>query len=230
MAQQKKNRSRGGTATRAKVPKRTKAAKDEPVILPTIGAEGDVCAECGNPLATDQRYCLSCGQRRGGPRVEFDKHLENPGPDARIANGAVAAHPPPRSADWTPRNAAVSIAALGVMLLVGVLIGRDDEPQQVASQEPIVIEGGTSASGTEATTASESPGKDAGKEARGNEPPPASSAEGAQTIDPASLEGQSSEEYSEQSKNLPDVIALPGEPPPKDNKAPGGGSKGVTID
>ena len=33
------------------------------------------CSGCGHPMATDQRYCLECGTRRGGPRVDFDEYL-----------------------------------------------------------------------------------------------------------------------------------------------------------
>lgn len=43
------------------------------------------------------------------------------------------------------------------------------------------------------------------------------------------LEGASPEEYEEFQKKLPPTIATPGEAPPKDNKAPGGGSQGTTI-
>ena len=41
--------------------------------LATSSAER--CTGCGNPLALDQRYCLNCGKRRGGPRVDYDKYL-----------------------------------------------------------------------------------------------------------------------------------------------------------
>jgi hypothetical protein len=44
-----------------------------------------------------------------------------------------------------------------------------------------------------------------------------------------SLEGSSGEDYVNQSKKLPDDTALPGKPPPKDNKAPGGGTDAIEF-
>ena len=45
------------------------------------------------------------------------------------------------------------------------------------------------------------------------------------------LEEKSGEgNYSEESAKLPDEIATPGAAPPEDNKTPGGGSKGTTIE
>lgn len=43
------------------------------------------------------------------------------------------------------------------------------------------------------------------------------------------LQGGSPEENQKKSSKLPETTILPGEPPPKDNRAPGGGSGGVTI-
>ena len=37
---------------------------------------GVPCAECGAPLAEDQRYCLNCGQRRADARLPFLEVLE----------------------------------------------------------------------------------------------------------------------------------------------------------
>ena len=87
------------------------------------GPSGPSCAVCGAPLAADQRYCLSCGTRRGEPRVS----LEGPPQSATPA----AAPTPSRPADVSPLAAVIGIALLGGMLLIGVLIGRganDDPP------------------------------------------------------------------------------------------------------
>ncbi len=40
----------------------------EEIDTQALGAEGDRCSLCRAPLAIDQRYCLQCGQRRGGKR------------------------------------------------------------------------------------------------------------------------------------------------------------------
>ena len=83
---------------------------------------GPTCAVCGAPLAADQRYCLSCGTRRGEPRVPLD---------APPQSATAAAPTPSRPADVSPLAAVIGIALLGGMLLIGVLIGRganDDPP------------------------------------------------------------------------------------------------------
>jgi len=116
---------------------------------------GDICTSCGAPLATDQRYCLECGQRRGDPRLPFM--------DAVVLMDAVKrprqATPPPakkkRRANISP-NAAL-IAGVGTLLLalgIGVLIGRSghQEVAQTASAVPQVITVG--GGGGEASTAS----------------------------------------------------------------------------
>ena len=42
------------------------------------------CADCGSPLADDQRYCLSCGARAGARSPQLDRLLERvAAPDAR---------------------------------------------------------------------------------------------------------------------------------------------------
>lgn len=73
-------------------------------------------------LATDQRYCLNCGTPRAEPRLDYRRALapSDGGPAAgapRAGDGAV---------QWSPLFVVLAIAALGVMLLLGVLIGKDD--------------------------------------------------------------------------------------------------------
>ncbi len=43
------------------------------------------------------------------------------------------------------------------------------------------------------------------------------------------LDSATGEDYQKKSSKLPDTVALPGKPPPKDDKAPGGGSGAETI-
>jgi len=43
------------------------------------------------------------------------------------------------------------------------------------------------------------------------------------------LDSASGEDYQRKSARLPDTVALPGKPPPADDKAPGGGSGAETI-
>ncbi len=60
----------------------------ETLGLPVVGQEGDTCEQCGSVLATDQRYCLNCGWRRGESRVDYEQRLNG---GTYAANGATAA-------------------------------------------------------------------------------------------------------------------------------------------
>lgn len=72
-------------------------------------------------LAIDQRYCLNCGTPRSEPRLDYERAL---GSNERA--GAAAGRPASGGVGWSPLLAVLAIAALGVMLLLGVLIGKDD--------------------------------------------------------------------------------------------------------
>lgn len=101
----------------------------ETTELPRLDQDGEACDGCGAPLAFDQRYCLNCGQSRRVDRVDFDRHVNG-------LNGVVAQPAADASStkDVTPLGAVVGVAILGVMLLVGVLIGRGDGGDQRAPQ------------------------------------------------------------------------------------------------
>lgn len=95
-----------------------------------LGQQGEPCGDCGSPLAADQRYCLSCGARRGGPRVPFEATASPtaPPPEDRGPVG------PGR--EWTPLTAIGLVAVIALILVSGVLIGRgggDSGKPQVVS-------------------------------------------------------------------------------------------------
>lgn len=217
-------------------------------------ASAQPCRECGAQMAADQRYCLNCGRRRGEPRLEdFRRHL----PDAAVAatNGhsAQPAAPAPGGTppaeqkpqrDFTPLAAAGGIAVLGLMLLVGVLIGRGDGEQAAAPSPQVVrVQGGGEEEEGGAAKAdaggaldgavgggkdqAKGGGKGAGASAKAKAPPPEITAADSEL---EALQGQSPQEYSESSAKLPDEIATEGAPPPEDDKKPGGGSAGATIE
>jgi len=88
-----------------------------------VAATGEQCPSCGHPVASDQRYCLNCGQRCGDPRLPFMDAVTFM--DAMKRPTAVSPPPPPKRRRVSP-NAAL-IASVGTLLLamgVGVLIGR----------------------------------------------------------------------------------------------------------
>jgi hypothetical protein len=102
------------------------------LYVPRLARETEPCAHCGALLASDQRYCLSCGERRADTRVPF--------PTAT----APAAPPPPPPArprrdglpDWAMSAlfGLAGAAALALGILAGVLIaGGDDGSAPVAA-------------------------------------------------------------------------------------------------
>jgi hypothetical protein len=126
-------------------------------LTPTTAAER--CPSCGAPLASDQRYCLECGERRapmssvmlGGPPLAA---TAGQGPGAAAGPGAPPPFPPrpPAGPPADPsRGGAVSvIAGVGVLLLamgVGVLIGRSGggSKQGSAPAQVITVAGPSSA-------------------------------------------------------------------------------------
>ena len=68
----------------------------------------DRCRVCGAPLASDQRYCVECGERRGAPRFA----LPTPGPAVDSAATSRRVRRRPR---MTP--SATLIAGVGTLLL-----------------------------------------------------------------------------------------------------------------
>jgi hypothetical protein len=220
-----------------------------------LGKDGEPCAGCGSPLAADQRYCLNCGRRRGGPRVDYrQRMLAAAGAERPAAGSAAPAQQQPEPSepeqpakaerDFAPLAAVGGIAVLGLMLLVGVLIGRGDGDSAPAPA-PVVLpagaataaggdEGGGEATGGDLGSGGDSRGgAKAQKNAKGGGETAAEA--GAVTASKDQLEELQNETGEDAAKNaleLPDKIATPGEPPPIDkSKPPGGGEGGaVTIE
>ena len=97
--------------------------------IPAIPSSREQCAACGAPLAPDQRYCVECGQRRGGARPPF---FEQPRSDGTLARAARPRRP------LMSINATL-IAGVGTLLLamgIGILIGRSG--QSSSSKAPAV--------------------------------------------------------------------------------------------
>ncbi|HEU4600263.1 MAG TPA: hypothetical protein VFS26_10965 [Solirubrobacterales bacterium] len=236
----------------------------ETIQMPALGEAGDPCGECGAPLAADQRYCLNCGRRRTGPRVDYRTYLA-PGAPGQAppptiegpAAGPEAASPEPEPAkqerDFAPLAAVGGIALLGLMLLVGVLIGKGGG--DAASPAPQVIRvggaGETASTAANPTDGGSGAGTSSSK-SRGGKKEKAGSGAGTKAVsggltgdaaretkgtveaskdDLEALENSSGEDYEDTVKKLPDKIATPGAAPPIDkSKAPGGGGGGVTIE
>ncbi len=225
---------------------------DPAATTQVLGKEGDPCRECGAPLAVDQRYCLNCGKRRGEARIDFQSHV----PAVASANGSAPAQEQPAAEakdavpsagqgpqrDYTPLAAVGGIAVLGIMLLIGVLIGKGDSGDTAAAPAPVIVPGGATDSGKTASNEDGGEASAGAKQAKskGGGGKDSGAVKGGSTntgnapvaSDDAlqQLQEGSPEEKAENSANLPDEIATPGAPPPQDSKAPGGGSKGTAIE
>ena len=211
-------------------------------------ARGEPCEQCGAPLTSDQRYCLECGRRRGGPRIDY-RHYMAPGDPAAAEPAAQPAEaeqtpgseePGKRQRDYAPLAAVGGIAVLGLMLLVGVLIGKGNE-SQTTSTPPVITVPATEGAG-ESSESSGSAKKDTGGGAPGGASAKKAkkggsgggggtgNAKTATDSELESLNAESGESYSKKSEELPNEIATPGAPPPIDkSKPPGGGEGGGEV-
>jgi hypothetical protein len=132
----------------------------ETLPQPALGAPGEHCAHCGAALAADQRYCLNCGLRRTGPRVEYRELLLGEGAAAGAAPPpppeppAAASAAPPAADDGSraisPLGAAVAIGLLLLATLLGAVIGRGTGDD--AAQQPVVVGGAPAAAAAGAVT------------------------------------------------------------------------------
>lgn len=204
--------------------------------------EGEPCEHCGAPLATDQRYCLECGQRRGGPRVDYRHYMvaasapegESTAQPVAAEGPATGEDPAKGQRDYTPLAAVGGIAVLGLMLLVGVLIGKGND-SGTSSAPPVIRvpvaessesgEGG----GSQKNTGGEGFGGKSAKKAKNGGGKAGSGTGDAVKASEGDLEelgSTSGEDYVKQSENLPNEIATPGKPPPIDKSEPPGGGEG----
>jgi hypothetical protein len=207
----------------------------------------EACEQCGSPLADDQRYCLECGQRHGGPRVDYRHYMAAAAPrkDEDAAGGAgetqaagAGEEAPRPQRDYAPLAAVGGIAVLGVMLLIGVLIGKGNNDTAAAPAPQIVrVQGGGGGEASEESGGSKKGSAALGGGSGGSKKAKESDGGGgtgkavkASAGDLEALGNTSGEDYVKQSENLPNEIATPGEPPPIDtSKPPGGGEGGAEV-
>jgi hypothetical protein len=203
------------------------------VDLPVLGKEGDTCEQCGSALAVDQRYCLNCGWRRGESRVNYEQRLLSNGAVSAngAANGAAVAAPAPVQQQWTPAFAILAIALLGVMLLLGVLIGKkgNDNTQTVAAQAAPTTTATAAAPTTDttATTAAAKPVKGGGA---GTAPGAGNVVAGGTGDTSGIATADTGKSVSDNAKNGPDQVATGGDKAALDpNGQAGGGSDATCI-
>jgi hypothetical protein len=139
-------------------------------------AVGDRCVTCGAPLASDQRYCLNCGERRGKsrfPPASAGAQTTSAGAQAASA-GAQATQPAGTPPTRAPRDAgrrrlssgATLVAGIATLLLamgVGVEIGRISHTSNASTQRAsapsvqVVTVGGSGGSVSAPASTSPSP-------------------------------------------------------------------------
>jgi hypothetical protein len=131
------------------------------------GAVGDRCANCGSTLASDQRYCLDCGQRRGKSRFSLAS-MSGPAAAAPTTVVSVPAEPLGRRGS----SGATLIAGIATLILamgVGVVIGHASNSGANTSTRaatPTVIVNGGGGSGAASTNASSLPQTHSTKQAK----------------------------------------------------------------
>ncbi|HUH80059.1 MAG TPA: hypothetical protein VLZ06_01930 [Solirubrobacteraceae bacterium] len=145
----------------------------EPLAGETAGAldPGARCGACNAPIASDQRYCLECGERLA-PISAFllgrrpDGTAEQPSAPPSAPPGV----PPAPDAARAPRSNLLGVlAGVGVLLLamgVGVLIGRAGNSKPAAAKEQVITQSapaaGPGAAATEGTFTSDWPASRSG--------------------------------------------------------------------
>jgi hypothetical protein len=212
-------------------------------------AEERRCEQCGSLLAGDQLYCLECGQRAGGPRVDYRHYMSAPAsgegeggaqpapPADPTRGGAEPGEPEKPQRDYAPLAAVGGIAVLGVMLLIGVLIGKGNGDTTAAPAPQIVRVqggGGEEEGGGEGSSSKKSGegglggggGSKKSKKTSGGGGGGTGKAVKASSGELEELGNTSGEDYVKQSENLPNEIATPGAPPPIDKSKPAGGGEG----
>lgn len=211
--------------------------------VPAAPRQGEPCEECGSPLAADQRYCLNCGRRRAGPRVDYRHYMGATQPSDAPPPGETPPadeQPSKPQRDYAPLAAVGGIAVLGLMLLVGVLIGKGNGDTAAAPAPQVVrVQGGGGEESSDDDGSSKNTGsglggggssKKAKKVSNGGGSANTGKAVKASQGDLEELSGESGGSYEKQSENLPNEIATPGAPPPIDKStAPGGGEGGAEV-
>jgi hypothetical protein len=124
------------------------AHDDTPTQQLSLAASGERCVNCGAPLASDQRYCISCGERRGKPRFEVGGSSEPVSEPVTVSS--VSAVPPRRTRTSAGFNLIAGVATLLLAMGVGVLIGHNNSNGSGRSATPatqvITVGGGAGTS------------------------------------------------------------------------------------
>ncbi|MGH2880551.1 MAG: zinc-ribbon domain-containing protein [Solirubrobacteraceae bacterium] len=191
------------------------------------------CAQCGAPLADDQRYCLHCGEPRpdvkgplsGGPLADTRPHT--PATPPGVPSSPPGTAPPsatgvPGGGSMSRNNSVALIAGVGVLLLamgIGVLIGRAGSGSAKAAAPQVITVGGggritgsgaTGTTGPQSTTTPEPTKETKKKEEQESKAPSGTGNSLSKPAPPSTLKalrkGGSGQSFEQRSKNLPNVV------------------------
>ncbi len=131
----------------------TQSSSERPTGELLSAPAGDRCATCHSPLASDQRYCVDCGERRGKARFSSATRAAQAAPAPALAPAPSPRH---RVSAGTTLVAGVAtlLLALGLGFLMGHLTDKNTgQSVRAAAATPQVIKidtggggGGTTAS------------------------------------------------------------------------------------
>jgi hypothetical protein len=192
------------------------------------------CAQCAAPLVGDQRYCLSCGSRRGEARLPFREILAAPVPAVAAGGGALlplatAGATAVPAVDRARANLTL-VAGLGCLLLalgVGILIGKAGQGT-ARPAAPQVISVGAGAPAASPTPAAGASGAGNPTNSAGSKKPKsagaAKSAKSSKATNKVAtdLQNASPQDYQKKSAKLPKTVVSGGKAPPVDKSKPAG--------
>jgi len=123
--------------------------------VPVAQAGSTRCSSCGSPVASDQRYCLECGERQ----VARSSFLAAGPPTAGAGTPPTPPAPvPAQDADAAAKRASTltALAGIGLLLLamgVGVLIGRAGSSKPASAAPQVITVGSTGGGGAAGASA-----------------------------------------------------------------------------
>lgn len=208
---------------------------EEKATISVVRGTYEPCEECGAALDAQQRYCVSCGARRGNGANPSSRYFAAMSKKARRPLSR-----PPAKAGGGSRAAAVAFfALLPVAVALGVVVGRngsdgnDNEAllQALRQQEAAVAStaapaattaaSGTGGKGKAAAKAGKAAAKDGGKVIATTANGPVHQVTGFKASEEKTQEDtqivaenpeQTGENYIKAQQNLPDVTVIGGDP------------------
>jgi hypothetical protein len=97
-----------------------------------VGVASHLCSNCGAVLATDQKYCVECGTRRGTPRFRVAAAVDHHTAQSHLHRLHAPAVPVPAPAALSSRlMALLALIVVLAAIAVGFLIGNSSSSTTV---------------------------------------------------------------------------------------------------